>query len=134
MNRREALKLAAAIGASLAWKPSLRVIPGLARVERRDLFPEGVASGDPHPDSVLLWTRRPPVGDDIAAHLTAQIATDASFAHIVAEAKATVRAGDGLDVPRARGWAEAAPRILVSLQRRAWKHEPRGSHDHGPCR
>ncbi len=92
MNRREALKLAAAIGASLAWKPSLHAIPGLARGERRDLFPEGVASGDPHPDSVLLWTRRPPVGDDTARHLTAQIATDETFAHIVAEAKATVRA------------------------------------------
>jgi len=60
MNRREALKLAAAIGATLAWKPSLGAISRLAGVERRDLFPEGVASGDPHSDSVILWTRRPP--------------------------------------------------------------------------
>lgn len=92
MNRREALKLAAAIGASLAWKPSLGAIPGFARTERRDLFPEGVASGDPHSDSVLLWTRRPPIGGDAAAHLTAQLSEDASFTHIVAEAHATVRA------------------------------------------
>ena len=27
--------------------------------ERRDLYPEGVASGDPDPNSVILWTRRP---------------------------------------------------------------------------
>ncbi|MEO7039305.1 MAG: alkaline phosphatase D family protein [Candidatus Elarobacter sp.] len=92
MNRREALKLAAAMGASLAWTPSLDAIPSFARSERRDLFPEGVASGDPHPDSVLLWTRRPPMDGDTATHLTAQIADDAAFTHIVAEAHATVRA------------------------------------------
>jgi len=92
MNRREALKLAAAIGATLAWKPSLGAISSFAGVERRDLYPEGVASGDPHPDSVLLWTRRPPVSGDAASRLTAQIAEDAAFTHIVAEARATVKA------------------------------------------
>lgn len=96
MNRREALKLAAAIGATLAWKPSEPVIVALSNVritERRDLFPEGVASGDPHPDSVLLWTRRPPVNARSAARLTAQIAEDPHFEHIVAHASATLRAG-----------------------------------------
>jgi alkaline phosphatase D len=95
MNRREALKLAAAIGASLAWKPlapSLGTLSPLARTERRDLFPEGVASGDPHPDSVLLWTRRPPVRGDFSGRLTVQIATDPIFEHVVAEAHATLRA------------------------------------------
>jgi len=92
MNRREALKLAAAMGASLAWSPSLPALTALARLERRDLFPEGVASGDPHTDSVLLWTRRPPVNGDAAAHLTAQIATDATFAQVVSEAHAPVSA------------------------------------------
>jgi alkaline phosphatase D len=92
MNRREALKLAAAIGASLAWKPSFETMSPLPRVERRDLYPEGVASGDPHLDSVLLWTRRPPVGGDGAARLSAQIAEDAAFERIVGEAHATVSA------------------------------------------
>jgi alkaline phosphatase D len=92
MNRREALKLAAAIGASLAWAPSLSTLTAVAQLERRDLFPEGVASGDPHPDSVLLWTRRPPVNGDAAAHLTAQIATDAAFQHVLSEAHADISA------------------------------------------
>lgn len=48
MNRREALKLAAAMGASLAWKPSVETFSAITRIERRDLFPEGVASGDPN--------------------------------------------------------------------------------------
>ena len=92
MNRREALKFAAAMGASLAWKPSLETLSTIARIERRDLFPEGVASGDPHADSVLLWTRRPPVNGDAAAHLSAQIAKDAAFTRVVGEAHATISA------------------------------------------
>lgn len=92
MNRREALRLAAAVGASLAWKPGLGALTSLVRVERRDLFPEGVASGDPHSDSVLLWTRRPPVGGNGARRLSAQIAKDSAFHEIVAEAQATISA------------------------------------------
>jgi phosphodiesterase/alkaline phosphatase D-like protein len=41
--------------------------------ERRDLFPQGVASPDPHPDSVILWTRRPPVGESRAALLAVEV-------------------------------------------------------------
>ena len=58
--------------------------------ERRDLFPEGVASGDPHPDSVLLWTRRAPVNGDLAGQLTVEIAEDDRFARVVATAKANL--------------------------------------------
>jgi alkaline phosphatase D len=82
------LVTAAALGASLAWASrgasSRAARPGLALEERRDLFPEGVASGDPHPHSVLLWTRRPPLGDRAATVLRAQAADDAEFKHIVA--------------------------------------------------
>ena len=55
INRRSFLKSAAAIGASLAWVGPARG----SRVnwrERRDLYPQGVASGDPDPHSVILWT------------------------------------------------------------------------------
>src|SRR5215468_8328477 len=58
INRRSFLKAAAAMGASLAWVGQARG----SRVgwhERRDLYPHGVASGDPDPHSVILWTRRP---------------------------------------------------------------------------
>lgn len=34
--------------------------------ERRDLYPQGVASGDPRPESVILWIRRPPSQDSNA--------------------------------------------------------------------
>jgi phosphodiesterase/alkaline phosphatase D-like protein len=46
------------MGASLAWAGAEGASRSRWR-ERRDLFPEGVASGDPDPQSVILWTRRP---------------------------------------------------------------------------
>jgi alkaline phosphatase D len=57
--------------------------------ERRDLFPEGVASGDPGPDSVLLWTRRP---FDIYERqmLLVEVAEDEGFRRVVAKASAPV--------------------------------------------
>ena len=49
--------------------------------ERRDLYPHGVASGDPAPDSVLLWTRRQPAGGDPRAAylLSVELAKDQAF-------------------------------------------------------
>jgi phosphodiesterase/alkaline phosphatase D-like protein len=53
LNRREFVQLAAAMGASLAWGGSARAST-TGWHERRDLYPEGVASGDPDPSSVIL--------------------------------------------------------------------------------
>lgn len=53
-------------------------------VERRDLFPQGVASGDPTADSVILWTRRPPIKGNTANRLTVEIAADSEFDHLLA--------------------------------------------------
>jgi phosphodiesterase/alkaline phosphatase D-like protein len=61
-------------------------------VERLDLFPQGVASADPHPDSVLRWTRRPPVGESRATHLAVEVAEDATFAHVVSRAHVALAA------------------------------------------
>ena len=58
LNRRHFIQAAAAIGASLAWGGAARA-SRIKWTERRDLYPEGVASGDPEPGSVILWTRRP---------------------------------------------------------------------------
>jgi len=90
-TRREFGATAAAFGASLAWcaRPALSK---MAWRERRDLFPEGVASGDPHPDSVLLWTRRPPAGGSSATRVTVEIAEDADFRNVVGKAKAAMSA------------------------------------------
>ena len=60
--------------------------------ERRDLYPEGVASGDPTSDSVLLWTRRPFVDGRKRAPLTVEIAEDEAFRRKIASASAVVSA------------------------------------------
>jgi alkaline phosphatase D len=60
ISRRAFLETAVALGASGAWGTSFAAPSRIGLRERRDLYPEGVASGDPTSDSVLLWTRPPP--------------------------------------------------------------------------
>src|SRR5215813_11219712 len=88
ISRRSFLKAAAAMGASLAWVGSARG----SRVdwhERRDLYPHGVASGDPDPHSVILWTRRP-FAEGTRQLLTVEVAEDEAFRRVVAQAQAPV--------------------------------------------
>ncbi len=88
ISRRSFLKAAAAMGASLAWVGPARG----SRVrwhERRDLYPEGVASGDPDPHSVILWTRRPFKGGT-RQRLTVEVAEDEAFRRVIAHAPAPV--------------------------------------------
>jgi alkaline phosphatase D len=90
ISRRDFIQLAGAMGASLAWAGAEGASPTRWR-ERRDLFPEGVASGDPDPHSVILWTRRP--FDSGERHvLTVEVAADEAFRRIVATAPAPVSA------------------------------------------
>src|SRR5262245_50780822 len=88
ISRRKFIELAASCGASLAFRSDLVHASTTEWRERRDLYPQGVASSDPHPDSVILWTRRPPAKDSEAKTLTVEIATGPSFRRIVATAKA----------------------------------------------
>jgi len=74
-DRRAFLLGAAAIGAAAAWSGPARASRTDWR-ERRDLYPEGVASGDPDWHSVILWTRRP-YGDAEPHALTVEVARDA---------------------------------------------------------
>ncbi len=88
ISRRSFLKAAAAIGASFAWVGPARG----SRVnwrERRDLYPQGVASGDPDPHSVILWTRRP-FDQGTRQLLTVEVAEDEAFRRVVAHAEAPV--------------------------------------------
>ena len=88
ISRRSFLKAAAAMGASLAW---VGPADG-SRVkwhERRDLYPQGVASGDPDPHSVILWTRRP-FTEGTRHLLTVEVAEDEAFGRVIAHAKAPV--------------------------------------------
>ena len=52
-TRRQFVQLAAAIGASLAWGGAAQASRTNWR-EARDIYPEGVASGDPDSSSVIL--------------------------------------------------------------------------------
>ncbi|HWS78181.1 MAG TPA: alkaline phosphatase D family protein, partial [Thermomonas sp.] len=54
------------------------------------LFPQGLASGDPRPDRVLLWTRAPASGGDVALRL--QVALDPAFAQLMVERDLQARA------------------------------------------
>src|SRR3954447_7685834 len=88
ISRRSFLKTAAAIGASLAWVGPAHG----SRVrwhERRDLYPQGVASGDPDSHSVILWTRRP-FAEGTRQILTVEVAEDEAFSRVIAHAKAPI--------------------------------------------
>ena len=92
INRRSFLEMAIALGATAAWGHPFPSASTIKWRERRDLSPEGVASGDPESESVLLWTRRAPVSGETAATqvLTAEISEDESFRHVVATAHAPI--------------------------------------------
>ena len=91
IDRRTFIKMAAAIGASAAFGDLLAAPSRVAWRERRDLFPEGVASGDPDSNSVLLWTRYPQEKISSAA-LQVEVAEDPAFHHVVATASTPVSA------------------------------------------
>jgi alkaline phosphatase D len=90
LTRRQFAQAAAAAGAVLAFGKGNAAAP--AWRERRDLYPQGVASGDPASESVLLWTRRqPPDGEPGAYYLlTVEVARDPAFRHIVVRGQAEV--------------------------------------------
>lgn len=95
-SRRGLLGGAAGLGALAAIGPWPR--RGLAQPGARDPFTLGVASGDPWPDSVVIWTRLAP--DPLApeggmprapVEVTWEVAADAHFATIARRGAATAR-------------------------------------------
>lgn len=108
-DRRSFIASALAMSATPAWSTHARA-SSLKWTERRDLFPQGVASGDPLPDSVLLWTRRP--SEDGEVPLTVEVAEDPQFRKVVVSAGAvaasesdwTVRVLAGGLKPRREYW------------------------------
>src|ERR1044072_3700769 len=88
-NRRKFLELAASFGAVLAWSsPSIGSSSG--RAERRDAFPQGASSADPHADSVMLWTRRPPLDGKAAKQVSVEVASDSAFQRVNAKSVAKI--------------------------------------------
>jgi alkaline phosphatase D len=91
LSRRDFIAMASAMGASVV----LGTTNSLGNVEwkeRRDLYPEGVASGDPASDSVLLWTRRPFDDGRKRAELIVEIAEDQAFRRKIGSASCVVSA------------------------------------------
>ena len=83
ISRRDFLAMAAVFGVEGAWARSFSAPSKTPWRERRDLFPEGVASGDPDSNSVLLWTRRTPQPKP-ARELIAEVALDQTFQRVIA--------------------------------------------------
>lgn len=92
LSRRAFAAQAAALGAALAFGPASAQAGAAVRGERRDLFPQGVASGDPRPDSVILWTRRAPDAGAASHRLAVEVASDPKFGRLVARGDVTVTA------------------------------------------
>lgn len=92
LNRRQFVKLAATLGATLAWGCTTVRPSSSGWRERRDLFPQGVASGDPDDRSVLLWTRRPYADGRERATLLVEVAEDPAFTRVITTTAAPVLA------------------------------------------
>src|ERR1700741_1430207 len=84
VDRRRFLQLSAAIGAALAWGGAFGRPAKSGWRERRELYPQGVASGDPDDNSVLLWTRRPYTDGRKSAKLLVEVAEDSAFTRVIA--------------------------------------------------
>ena len=92
LDRRRFLQLAAALGATLATGCSVVRPSASGWRERRDLYPQGVASGDPDERSVLLWTRRPYADGRSSATLKVEISDDPEFTRVISRATTRVLA------------------------------------------
>lgn len=92
LTRRKFLKASFFVGFAIATKKGwANKLPAQA-TERRDLFPQGVASGDPTSNTVILWTRRPPSKDSVAEKLVVEISTTPAFKKILAGGTAHISA------------------------------------------
>lgn len=90
LTRRQFLEAAVAIGCGAMWVDGAPRASTLLWQEHRELYPQGVASGDPQSDSVILWTRRPFEPGAGPAELTIELSLDPAFEKVVATATAHV--------------------------------------------
>ena len=90
LTRRQFLAMASAFGAAAIWGTPLHALSRIPWRERRDLYPEGVASGDPTTDGVMLWTRYPLKDPGKVAVLNVEVAEDPGFQRVVAHGVARV--------------------------------------------
>src|SRR5260370_17235303 len=84
------MEMAVAMGATAAWGHLTGARSEIPWHERRDIYPEGVASGDPDSNSLLLWTRCPVNDGTNAGKLVVELAEDESFHQVVATTEAQI--------------------------------------------
>src|ERR1041385_5505372 len=94
ITRRSFIQTAAMLGASAAWGNPFSNPLSVQWHERRDLYAEGVASGDPDSNSVLLWTRHAPMIAQGVNKLTLEVAEDEMFQHVIATQQAPISADE----------------------------------------
>jgi alkaline phosphatase D len=91
LTRRQFIAAAAALSGCAVWAGRDVRPSRIKSQERRDLYPQGVASGDPQSESVILWTRRPFEAGAAPAELTVEVALDPDFQQVVASAQANIQ-------------------------------------------
>ena len=87
-QRRDFLKYSAGALAGLLVLPASRrtfaqTVDPVA--SSRNAFPQGVASGDPQPDAVLLWSRVEPLEGEVNPEVVVQVARSPEFGNLVLE-------------------------------------------------
>jgi alkaline phosphatase D len=92
ISRRSFIEMAVALGATAAWGQPFAARSNVSWRECRDFYPEGVASGDPDSNGVILWTRRAPKDGNTVQKLSIELAEDESFSRVVATAEAPISA------------------------------------------
>ena len=99
ISRREFLASFAGSAGCFVAMASMTALPGCSRptsASGRFGFPQGVASADPQPDAIVLWTRVvASQGDPDSVDLQVQLARDAAFNEVVLEE--SIVAERGLD-------------------------------------
>lgn len=91
-TRRKFLHSSIIIGFAIATKKGWANRQPTPAIERRGLFPQGVASGDPTASSAILWTRRPPAEGSTAKKLVVEISATPEFKKILAGGTANISA------------------------------------------
>jgi len=95
VNRRDLLKFFSTVAGCFVATASVGSLPGCAATPKEvdaNLFPLGVASADPQPDALVLWTYVAGRASEPSIELTAQVALDEDFSQIIASASAEAAA------------------------------------------
>lgn len=94
LSRRDFLKGFTSLAGCFVASAGLAVSPALANETRinTNRFPQGLASGDPQPDAVLLWTRAVPDMPAGTVDLICQVSMDQDFSSVVVEPPIAVTA------------------------------------------